>query len=213
MKNEQGSALILITVVMLTVFMTAAVSLNVTNYETLATEASVKNINGYPLAEGGVINAERLLNKILAARFRSVAEEAVSRITVAEPGGAADGEPVAATGETGTLSDEHRGTETLFLEIFGGLMDAEAAGIINSALFYEISFNDNYETEYAVTVGINHSGGGFDVRSTAVNIKTGVADAAIGRIELTYAPEPADPFVIRAECFKYEIKGVKKAFE
>ena len=206
-KPKRGSALILAVTVMTVVLMIASASLNLSGYGRAATSSAALNANGYALAEGGVINAERLLNKILYARFYPVSERALE---ILKPDAFA-----------------LNANNDLFKMVFGGLMDGEAENYFGAPYVYVINLNDNYETQYRISVSVKLSGGGFDVTSSALNIQTGVTDTAAGRIEFAYEPgaETAD-FVSSggypeleslsvegADCFRYEIKSVKKAFE
>jgi len=206
-KHNRGSALILVVSVMLIVFATAAVSLNISRYEMLATNSTAANAGGYLLAEGGVMNAEKLFNDILSARFYSVAEAAYEKVVIHLTGNA--------------------GTDILFAQIFAELMDAEVRAVTGSGFEYEIKFNDAFETEYNVTVKIKYNGGVFEIVSVAKNIGTGVADKVIGHVEFSYTagdeiiymnpgemfPGPVSVTVENAGDFRYRVNGIKKAFE
>ena len=206
-KRNRGSALILVVSVMLIVFATAAVSLNISRYEMLATNSAVLNANGYLLAEGGVMNAEKLFNKILSARFDLIAETAFEKTELHLTGSAV--------------------TDIVFAEIFGELMDADVYVAMLPGFDYGIKFNDASETEYMVTVKINYSGGVFEIVSVAKNTGTGVSDVVIGYVEFIYEPgeeminvfsgefntEQIPAALKDANCYEYRIKSIKKAFE
>ena len=203
---NRGNALILVVTVMLSVFALASVSLGLSNYEMLATNSSVLNINGYALAEGGVANAERLFNEILSARFYSVSESAFDEIL--------------SGGTSGAALDltSHGETDNMFKTIFGRLMDGAVLDAMSSAYAYELKLNDAFETEYRITVTAEFAEGGFEIISKAMNLKTKVTDTAIGRVEFAF-DAGAEVYGMnsyraeRAGSARYEIKNIKKAFE
>ena len=219
-RGERGGALIVVTVTALIVFATAAASLGITGYGALATESAVRNINGGALAEGGVFNAERLLNKVFEARFRSVAEAAFDMITDM------DFFEACVYSETDGAYHLYGGGETdaLYKKTFAELMDECAREFVSAPYVYEYSANDMYDTKYVVTVDIKYFAGGFDVASAAINLTTGVTDKAVGRIELIIGDgaEVADAgggASVKTlsvggfgDC-RYALASVKKAFE
>ena len=219
-KRSEGGALILILTMMLAIFLLAAVSLNLSNYEMLATNAYALNVSGYHLAEGGAHDAAKLLNQIHEANFYKVSEEAFNELK------SIDLESYFLSGGSADL---------LYTDIYKRRAEDEAVNVImgiaggGGALSYSYLFclNDIHETEYEVNIEIRYNNGGFDVYSSALNIKTRVSDAVIGRVEFTYDADltetlttlPGVPELIietltvrGAGSYGYKLISIKKEF-
>ena len=239
MKSSGGNALVMIVVMMLITFIFSSAAAHTAHMQMLATGAYVVNANGRRLAEGGVYEGAAYLNDILRAKSRAASESAYGRILSMEAAGLDikyedngvfylqvpdAGLPMDLRQE---LQDRLGEKNVLFKTIYKKYMDDEVRLFLESAAgaggafeyVYSLNLNDIHESEYQITVEIRYADGGFDISATTVNLKTGVMNAASGRVLFSFA-DGAETMsadntltIENAGSFGYGLVSAKKAFE